>query len=68
MIAYFIDWCDLNHLMLNTSKTKEMVIDFRRKKSKAEPVTILGTKVEAVSSSRYQYSWMTSWTDPDTWR
>ena len=26
----FVDWCDSNHLVLNVTKTKEMVIDFRK--------------------------------------
>uniref|UniRef100_A0AAV2LJ86 ribonuclease H n=1 Tax=Knipowitschia caucasica TaxID=637954 RepID=A0AAV2LJ86_KNICA len=31
VITDFVDWCERNHLCLNTSKTKEMIIDFRRK-------------------------------------
>ncbi|KAK3547400.1 hypothetical protein QTP86_018902 [Hemibagrus guttatus] len=31
IIKDFVDWCECNHLHLNTSKTKEMVIDFRRR-------------------------------------
>ena len=31
-IDHFIDWCDQNYLQLNVGKTKEMVIDFRKKK------------------------------------
>ncbi|XP_077477079.1 paraspeckle component 1-like isoform X2 [Stigmatopora argus] len=30
VITAFVDWCRQNHLYINTSKTKEMVIDFRR--------------------------------------
>ena len=31
VIRYFVDWTDNNHLYLNTTKTKEMVVDFRRR-------------------------------------
>ncbi|KAI3364557.1 hypothetical protein L3Q82_011339 [Scortum barcoo] len=30
VIMDFVDWCELNHLQVNASKTKEMVIDFSR--------------------------------------
>ncbi|KAG5279526.1 hypothetical protein AALO_G00078730 [Alosa alosa] len=30
LVEDFVQWCKLNHLQLNTSKTKEMVVDFRR--------------------------------------
>lgn len=39
MIKDFTDWCNLNHFLLNTSKTKGMMIDLKRKKSTLEPVT-----------------------------
>ena len=29
----FLNWCEQSHLLLNTSKTKEMAIDFRRDKA-----------------------------------
>lgn len=32
VIKNFDNWCELNHLHINASKTKEMVIDFHRKK------------------------------------
>jgi len=33
LVEDFVQWCKLNHLQLNTSKTKEMVVDFRRSKA-----------------------------------
>ncbi|KAI3352545.1 hypothetical protein L3Q82_005489 [Scortum barcoo] len=36
VIMDFVDWCELNHLQVNASKTKEMVIDFSRKPSSAD--------------------------------
>lgn len=37
----------------NTSKTKEMVVDFGKNRSKPVPVSIRGTEVQLVSSLRY---------------
>ncbi|MBN3325625.1 SCAR5 protein, partial [Atractosteus spatula] len=42
LITNFVEWCHLNHLQLNTSKTKEMVMDFQRNKSPLNPVSIQG--------------------------
>lgn len=47
-----VNWSDLNHLRLNISKTKEMVLDFRRKRPKPDPTSIQGTEVELVSCYR----------------
>ena len=33
LVDNFVEWSEQNHLMLNVSKTREMVIDFRRKKT-----------------------------------
>ena len=32
VIMTFVDWCGLNHLCLNTSKTEEMLIDYQRRR------------------------------------
>src|SRR4029434_4762932 len=42
-------WCTLNNLVLNTSKTKELIVDYRRKKSDMQPIAINGERVERVS-------------------
>lgn len=40
--------------MLNISKTKELIIDFRKKEAKAQtPVYISGAEVEQVNSFRF---------------
>lgn len=49
-IRDFVDWCGHNHLQLNFTKTKEMVVDFRRR---AILVNIQGSIIELVSSYRY---------------
>ena len=43
VISNFVSWCELNQLHLNTSKTKEMMIDFRRETSHFSPVNIQGS-------------------------
>lgn len=43
-------WCKANNLLLNTSKTKELIIDFRRKKAEIQPLFINGDCVERVAS------------------
>lgn len=48
-------WCKDNNLDLNVSKTKEMMVDFRRAKQRIHytPLRINGNPVEKVSSYRY---------------
>ncbi len=47
------NWCHNNNLSLNISKTKKLVVDFRRWTSKHPPITIDGTPVERVSSFKF---------------
>ncbi|KAI3357770.1 hypothetical protein L3Q82_015528, partial [Scortum barcoo] len=55
VIMDFVDWCELNHLQVNASKTKEMVIDFSRKPSAdIAPVNIQGLDIERVRTT-YKY-------------
>ena len=49
----FVEYCDSNFLQLNTSKTKEMLIDFRRTSIAPLPVVIKGEEVERVHSYKY---------------
>ena len=41
-------WCDINKLLLNTDKTKELVIDHRINKEPIEPLKIKGKTIEQV--------------------
>ena len=52
-IDLFVSWCDANFLLLNVEKTKELVIDFGRKKVEVSPVVINGREVEIVQSYKY---------------
>ncbi len=46
-------WCSLNNLELNTLKTVEMIVDFRRNPPALPPLTILNSTVTAVESFRF---------------
>ncbi|KAI3374832.1 hypothetical protein L3Q82_021368, partial [Scortum barcoo] len=48
-------WCQDNNLQLNVSKTKELIVDFRRRQREehALPISINGTTVERVNSFRF---------------
>ena len=44
----FVEWSEQNHLRLNVDKTREMVIDFVRKKMPSQPLKIRGEVVVEV--------------------
>ncbi len=46
-------WCSLHSLELNTLKTVEMIVDFRRKPPALPPLTIMNSTVTAVESFRF---------------
>ncbi len=47
-------WCQDNCLSLNVSKTKELIVDFRKRQQRPHtPLMISGTPVERVSSFKY---------------
>ena len=49
----FVDWCDANFLELNVSKTKEMLIDFRKDITTPPPTVINGKEIDRVTSYKY---------------
>ncbi|KAJ8391481.1 hypothetical protein AAFF_G00089550 [Aldrovandia affinis] len=49
----FIEWCNSALLELNVSKTKEMVIDFRRKPQRTDPVVIHCEEVDVMDQYKY---------------
>ena len=49
----FVNWCNLNHLNLNVKKTKEMIVDFRKKKTEIHPIIINNENVEIVTKYKY---------------
>ena len=53
VIRDFVSWSELNQLQLNTSKTKEMIVNFRRKASHFTPVNIQGLDIEVVENYKF---------------
>ncbi len=53
-IERLTSWCQDNCLILNVSKTKELIVDFRKRQQRPyTPLMISGTPVERVSSFKY---------------
>ncbi|KAK1784028.1 hypothetical protein P4O66_004470 [Electrophorus voltai] len=53
-IIHLENWCQENNLLLNVSKTKELIVDCSKKQERQyQPVMINGTTVERVDSFRY---------------
>ena len=46
-------WCQNNNLSLNVIKTKEMIVDYRKRRAKHTPIPIKGVVVEQVE--RFQF-------------
>ena len=46
-------WCQANNLSLNVSKTKEMTVDYRKKRAEQAPIDIDGAVVERVESFKF---------------
>lgn len=53
LVSRFTSWSSNNSLILNTSKTKEMIIDFRKRLSQHQAVAIDGEDIEVVRSYWY---------------
>lgn len=46
-VEHLSAWCTDNNLLLNTSKTEELIVDFRKeRREKHEPIHINGMAVE----------------------
>ncbi|KAI4896466.1 hypothetical protein NFI96_009516 [Prochilodus magdalenae] len=53
-VAELVDWCDYNNLSLNTDKTKEMIVDPRRRRQELHtPLFIGGKEVERVKTFKF---------------
>ncbi|KAK2905566.1 hypothetical protein Q8A73_009509 [Channa argus] len=53
-IQHLATWCNDNNLLLNTSKTKELIVDFRKEsRNTHDTIHINGTAVERVSSYKF---------------
>ena len=49
----FVTWSERNHLQLNVTKTKELIVDLRRLKTTVTPVSIQGFPVDTVEEYKY---------------
>ena len=49
----FVKWCDDNYLNLNVKKTKEMLIDFRKRERYIKNIVIKEEQVEIVHVYKY---------------
>jgi len=49
-VEQLVRWCENNNLILNTSKTKEMIVDFRKKAVRHLPLSINDQIGERVTS------------------
>lgn len=52
-LLQFVKWCDDNFLDLNVTKTKELIIDFRKNRFNPETSIIHGGNVEIVETYKY---------------
>ena len=58
-ITNIVAWCKQNNLFLNVSKTKEMIIDFRKNKTPMLPIYIDNTPVDQVTTFKFLGSFVT---------
>ena len=52
-VQSFSDWCDSHYLDLNVTKTKEMIVDFKREQTDIPTLFINGQEVERVTEYNY---------------
>ena len=52
-LTEFVYWCDNSYLNLNVTKTKEMIVDFRRQEHSPGKTIIHNNEVEIVSKYKY---------------
>ena len=52
-VKHLAEWCASNNLDLNTKKTKELIVDFRKNGGTHTPIHINGTEVERVTSFKF---------------
>ncbi|KAK0155262.1 putative RNA-directed DNA polymerase from transposon BS [Merluccius polli] len=52
-VKHLVDLCDTNNLILNVNKTKEIIVDFRKKQPSHTPLLINDAAVELVSSTKF---------------
>ena len=58
LVKDFVAWSEENCLQLNTTKTKELVIDFGKSRPCPRPVVIRGDEVKIVDNYKYLGVWL----------
>lgn len=53
IVDHFAQWCEESNLILNATKTKDMIIDFRRNTRCDRETKILSHNVELVKNYKY---------------
>ena len=53
LLEHCVTCCRNNHLSLNVSKTKEMIVDFRRHRVQSDAVSIMGEEVEVAEEYKH---------------
>ncbi|KAK3570663.1 hypothetical protein QTP86_024762 [Hemibagrus guttatus] len=62
-LQHLVTWCADNNLLLNTSKTKELIVDFRREKGRThDPIHRNACRAESFKFLRTHISEDLSWT------
>ena len=51
-VRQLVEWCNINNLVLNVSKTKEIIVDFRKDRTHT-PLHINNAAVEITSSTKF---------------
>jgi hypothetical protein len=46
-------WCQDNNLSLNVSKTRELIVDYRKGRAEQTPINIDGAVVDRVESFKF---------------
>ena len=52
-VSSLVSWCDTNNLQLNASKTREMIVDFRKRKSPLAPIIVNGDSIKRVDCFKF---------------
>lgn len=58
LVRDFVTWSHTDHLQLNTSKTKELYIDFGKSRPDPQALVIRGSDMEIVSTHKYLGVWL----------
>ena len=61
-------WCQDKNLSLNVTKTKEMIVDYKKKRTEHTPSLLEGAAVEQVESFKFLGVHITNYHGPSTQR